>query len=210
MSDKFNKKDASAESNGVAEEENNNEQRSGQRTTSDGPEAEIHEVQDSETSEAADIDALAAENERLREEIEKQKQQVLRKVAEFENIKKRTQRERTQLFTDAKIKAVEDFLPVYDDLARSLASENVPESVPESFLNGLKMVHAKFESTMKQYGIEAINETGVPFDVNLHDALLRQPAPDKKTGSDVVLQVLEPGYRMGDKVVRHAKVIVSE
>lgn len=210
MSDKFNKKDASAESNGVAEEENNNEQRSGQRTTSDGPEAEIHEVQDSETSEAADIDALAAENERLREEIEKQKQQILRKVAEFENIKKRTQRERTQLFTDAKIKAVEDFLPVYDDLARSLASENVPESVPESFLNGLKMVHAKFESTMKQYGIEAINETGVPFDVNLHDALLRQPAPDKKTGSDVVLQVLEPGYRMGDKVVRHAKVIVSE
>lgn len=210
MSDKFNKKDASAESNGVAEEEKNNEQRSGQRTTSDGPEAEIHEVQDSETSETADIDALAAENERLREEIEKQKQQVLRKVAEFENIKKRTQRERTQLFTDAKIKAVEDFLPVYDDLARSLASENVPESVPESFLNGLKMVHAKFESTMKQYGIEAINETGVPFDVNLHDALLRQPAPDKKTGSDVVLQVLEPGYRMGDKVVRHAKVIVSE
>jgi molecular chaperone GrpE len=209
MSDKSNKKDASTESNGVAEEEKNNEQRAGQDISPDGTEAEIHDMQDSKATES-DSEALAAENERLREEIEKQKQQVLRKVAEFENIKKRTQRERTQLFTDAKIKAVEDFLPVYDDLARSLATENVPEDVPESFLNGLKMVHAKFESTMKQYGIEAINETGVPFDVNLHDALLRQPAPDKKTGSDIVLQVLEPGYRMGDKVVRHAKVIVTE
>ncbi|MFW6347733.1 MAG: nucleotide exchange factor GrpE [Cyclonatronaceae bacterium] len=205
MSDKNKDKKSGASENSVAEEDATFGQNEPEVETTEG---EVHEQQKQESGEGDS--ALAAENERLREELEQQKQQVLRKVAEFENIKKRTQRERTQLFTEAKANAIKDFLPVYDDLSRSLAEENVPKEVPESFMNGLKMVHAKFLSTMKQYGVEPINESGVPFDVNLHDALLRQPAPDEKTGSDVVLQVLEPGYKMGEKVIRHAKVIVSE
>lgn len=202
MSDKKKKNKKNVE-NGVAEEELNSSVQQ-----DEAAEGELHDTGAPE--EAPDATSLKAENERLREELEHQKQQVLRKVAEFENIKKRTQRERTQLYSDAKVNAIKDFLPVYDDLSRSLAKENVPEDVPESFMNGLQMVHSKFLSTMKQYGVEPIDESGVPFDVNLHDALLRQPAPDEKTGSDVVLQVLEPGYKMGEKVIRHAKVIVTE
>lgn len=206
MSDKEKNQKNDAAVNGVADEEVNASQESASGTA----EGEVHEQQPSSSSSHPEAEKLMAENERLREEVELQKQQVLRKVAEFENIKKRTQRERMQLFSDAKVNAIKDFLPVYDDLSRSLAEENIPEDVPESFLNGLKMVHSKFLSTMKQYGVEPIEETGVAFDVNVHDALLRQPAPDEKTGSDVVLQVLEPGYKMGEKVIRHAKVIVTE
>mgnify|MGYP003717397391 CR=1 FL=1 len=69
---------------------------------------------------------------------------------------------------------------------------------------------SKFEDILAKHGIEKIDETNVPFDVNLHDALLRQPATDEKTPSDTVLQVLERGYRMGEKVIKHAKVIVSQ
>lgn len=208
MSNKNNDKKSAADVNGLAEEELKAEQQREAQSDADAAEGEVHNQQEADNS--ASTEELKAENERLREELEHQKQQVLRKVAEFENIKKRTQRERTQLFADAKVNAIKDFLPVYDDLSRSLAEENVPESVPASFVNGLRMVHSKFHTTMKQYGVEPIDESGVPFDVNLHDALLRQPAPDKKTGSDVVLQVLEPGYKMGEKVIRHAKVIVTE
>ena len=72
------------------------------------------------------------------------------------------------------------------------------------------MVASKFDEVLNRYGVERIDDTGVPFDVNIHDAMLRQPAPDKKTKSDTVLNVLESGYKIGDRVIKHAKVIVSE
>ncbi|MFV1885371.1 MAG: nucleotide exchange factor GrpE [Balneola sp.] len=153
------------------------------------------------------------ENELLIEKLEKElaeaKDSLLRKAAELENVRKRVQRERIALFEDAKIAALEDFLPISEDMKRALgASEGA--NIEESFLQGMKLVAGKFEEVLAKYGVEVIDETGVPFDVNLHDAMLRQPAPTKKTKSDTVLQVLESGYRIGNKVIKHAKVIVSE
>jgi len=153
-------------------------------------------------------DELVDEIEQLRDEVGRKNDQILRKVAEFENLRKRTQRERVQLYDDAKINAIQDLLPVYDDLERSL--QNAPEGADDSFVDGIKLVYNKFTNALEKMGVERINETGVPFDVNLHDALLRQPAPDENTDSDTVLQVLETGYILGNKVIRHAKVIVSE
>ncbi|MCC5934902.1 MAG: nucleotide exchange factor GrpE [Balneolales bacterium] len=152
--------------------------------------------------------ALEAEIEQLKEQLQSKEDQILRKIAEFENMRRRTNRERLQLFDDAKIKAVADFLPVFDDLGRSL--QNVPEGSSNAFTDGVKMVHSKFASTLEKMGVEPIDETGIPFDVELHDALMRQPAPDDSTESNTVLQVLETGYKLGEKVIRHAKVIVSE
>ena len=153
------------------------------------------------------------ENELLIEKLEKElaeaKDSLLRKAAELENVRKRVQRERIALFEDAKIAALEEFLPISEDMKRALgASEGA--NIEESFLQGMKLVAGKFEEVLAKYGVEVIDETGVPFDVNLHDAMLRQPAPTKKTKSDTVLQVLESGYRIGNKVIKHAKVIVSE
>lgn len=163
---------------------------------------------DENAYDSEDVDELKQEIENLKDQLAQKNEQVLRKVAEFENIRKRTQRERVQLFEDARINALQSFLPVYDDFERTI--NNIPETADDSFIKGVKLVYNKFSTAMKQMGVEPIDETGVPFSVDFHDALLRQPAPDDKTPSDTVLQVLETGYRMGEKVIRHAKVIVSE
>lgn len=171
-------------------------------------ESELNGEDQTEAETELSAKELLEENKKLRDELHQKNDQILRKVAEFENLRKRTQRERVQLFDDAKINAIKDLLPVYDDLDRSIS--NIPENADDSFAKGVQMVYNKFSNVLEQMGVESINESGVPFDVDLHDALLRQPSPDKKTESNTVLQVLEPGYRLGEKVIRHAKVIVSE
>ena len=131
------------------------------------------------------------------------------RIEELENVRKRVQKERFQLREQVKAEALQDFLPLNDDLLRTLDASKETE-VEENFLAGVEMVSNKFDEILSKYGIEKIDETGVPFDVNLHDALLRQPASDDKIHSDTVLQILERGYRMGEKVIKHAKVIVSQ
>jgi molecular chaperone GrpE len=145
----------------------------------------------------------------LEEELGRVKDTQLRKAAEMENFKKRLQRERDQLFLISREAAIEAFLPVYDDLHRTLEALEDADA-DESYLNGIKLVAAKFDEILKRYGVEAIEETGVPFDVDLHDALMRKEPEDDSIESGTVLQVFEKGYKMGDKTLRHAKVIVSE
>jgi len=146
---------------------------------------------------------------RLTEELARTRDSMLRKAAEFENLKRRTQKEKLQLFEEARADAVSRFLPIREDLKRSVeASEG--KDLEKGFVEGLKLVLSNFERVLKDYGVEAIEETGVPFDVDKHDAMLIQPAPDKSTESNTVLQVLEPGYKIGDRVIRHAKVMVSQ
>lgn len=147
--------------------------------------------------------------EELEKELESTKDSLLRKAAELENVRKRVQRERVQLFEQAKAGALEDFMPISDDLLRTIKAAEESE-IENSFLEGVKMVAEKFEKVLEKHGVERIDQTGVPFDVNLHDAMMKQPAPDDKTGSDIVLNVMENGYKIGDRTVKHAKVIVSE
>jgi molecular chaperone GrpE len=142
-------------------------------------------------------------------EIAALKDQLLRRSADMENMRKRQSRERVQLYEDAQVQALREFLPINDDLERALAAVDTTE-VPEAFLSGMRLVADKFSNVLKSYGLSPIHETGVPFDVNLHEALLRQPAPTPETASNTVLMVLEPGYKLRDRVIRHAKVIVSE
>lgn len=142
-------------------------------------------------------------------ELEAAKDTLLRRTAEFENVKKRMMRERIQLIDDAKIEALKAFLPVNDDLQRTLGASKGQE-IPTAFLEGVSLVAEKFGSILKHYGVETIDAAGVLFDVNLHDAMMRIPAPEEGMEPNTVVQVLEPGYKLGDKIIRHAKVIVSE
>lgn len=162
-----------------------------------------------EDSDKSEIDVLQTQLEALQREVEAKNEQFLRKVAEFDNLKKRVQRERVQNYENAKVDALKAFLPINDDLKRTLeASENM--EVDDKFLEGIQMVAGKFQDALDKYGIERIDDIGVPFNVDVHEALMRQPAPNDETESNTVLQILEPGYKMGDKVIRHAKVIVSQ
>jgi molecular chaperone GrpE len=161
------------------------------------------------TVELTEVEKLQLEIDQLKLEVAAKNDQFLRKVAEFENMRKRVERERYMNISLAKAEAINEFLPVSDDLQRTLAiAKNL--TVEDSFLKGVELVAEKFENVLLKNGIEKINETGVPFDVNVHEALLRQPAPNAETPSGTVLQVFEAGYKMGERVIRHAKVIVSE
>lgn len=173
--------------------------------SAEGSETETAE----EVASEIEIDEQEVKIQKLEQDLADARDTVLRKAAELENVRKRVQRERIALFEDAKIAALEDFLPISEDMKRALGAVEGNE-VNESFLEGVKLVANKFEEVLAKYGVESIDETGIPFDVNLHDAMLRQPAPKKKIKSDTVLQVLESGYRIGNKVIKHAKVIVSE
>ncbi|HET6528376.1 MAG TPA: nucleotide exchange factor GrpE [Balneolaceae bacterium] len=149
------------------------------------------------------------EIESLQQELDELKNSHLRKAAEFENYRKRVQRERSQIYETAKANAVEDFLHVNDDLQRVLkAAEDL--DVNETFMDGVLLVANKFDEILKKEGVERIDKEGVPFNVDFHDAMMRQKPKDDNIDSNVVLDVIESGYRMGDRTIRHAKVIVSE
>lgn len=145
----------------------------------------------------------------LEKELSKSQEQHLRKAAELENYRKRVQRERSQIYETAKANALDDFLDINDDLRRTLkAAEDL--EVNDTLMDGVLLVANKFEEVLNKYGVERIDEVGVPFNVDLHDAMMRQKPEDEDVGSDVVLEVIENGYRMGERTIRHAKVIVSE
>ncbi|MEX2585576.1 MAG: nucleotide exchange factor GrpE [Balneolaceae bacterium] len=149
--------------------------------------------------------------EELEQRVEELQESNLRRAAELENVKKRVQRERAAIFEQAHAESVEQFLPVNDDLKRTLqAADSLDDERLRGVLDGIKLVADKFEEALKRYKVERIDETGVPFNVDLHDALMRKKVEDEEVESDTVLEVLESGYRIGDRTIRYAKVIVSE
>ncbi len=149
------------------------------------------------------------EVETLEQELTEAKDSYLRKAAELENVRKRVKRERSQIYETAKANALEDFLDINDDLQRTItAAEDL--DVNPTFMDGVLLVANKFKEVLDKNGVQRIDEEGVPFDVDLHDAMMRQKPEDDGTDSDIVLNVIESGYRIGDRTIRHAKVIVSE
>ena len=160
-----------------------------------------------------DVDQLIEDQQKrineLEEELERVKETQLRKAAEMDNMRKRLQRERELIFKTAREAAIEEFLPVSDDLVRTLKAMENSDADP-SYIDGIKMVADKFDEVLKKHDVERIDQTGVPFDVNIHAAMLSQKPDDESIESGTVLQIVENGYTMGDKTLRHAKVIVSE
>ncbi|HYW34418.1 MAG TPA: nucleotide exchange factor GrpE [Balneolaceae bacterium] len=149
------------------------------------------------------------EIDQLQADLDEARDARLRKAAELDNYRKRVQRERAKIYDTAKANAIEDFLSVSDDLKRTLeASEDM--DVNQKFLEGVSLVADKFDEVLSKHGVERIDEEGIPFDVDVHDALMRRKPEDDSVDSDTVLQVVENGYKIGDRTIRHAKVIVSE
>jgi molecular chaperone GrpE len=145
--------------------------------------------------------------ETLQKELDEYKDKLLRKAAEFENFKRRTENDQLNLINYAAESFVLKVLPVYDDLERSLMhieDENTLDAVKE----GLKMVYNKFGKILEEQGIKKIDAKGKPFDVNFHEALMQQKA--EGVAPHTVIEEVEAGYMYKDKVIRHSKVIVSD
>jgi len=148
--------------------------------------------------------------ERIKELEEKNKElndRLLRRLAEFENFKKRNELEKLSLLEYAGEKIILKIIPVYDDLNRSLVHFEDDKNI-QSVKEGLQLVVEKFKKTFDELGIKKIESKGNEFDVNFHEALLQQPSADFPPNT--VLDEVESGYMYKDKVIKHAKVIVSQ
>ncbi|MDZ4699315.1 MAG: nucleotide exchange factor GrpE [Rhodothermales bacterium] len=152
---------------------------------------------------------------RLRAELKDTKDRLLRQAAEFQNYKRRTDTERLTIVQSSQVHVVQRMLEVLDDLGRSLDAASKLESDQQALdpmyvklKEGVELVFRKFNDEMVRLGVEHIQAVGQPFNENEHDALMQQPAP-ADTEAGVVLSELQKGYRMGDRVIRHTKVVVS-
>ena len=138
-------------------------------------------------------------------ELEQKSDKNVRLLAEFDNYKRRTQEERTKLFKYAGEELAKAILPILDDLHRTLESEGKGKA--RSILEGIELIVAKLDKTLEEQGIVPFDSEGQDFDADLHEALMSEKS-DK--GDNVILKEFEKGYKYDDKILRHAKVVVSK
>lgn len=143
----------------------------------------------------------------LREDLAKEKEKFLRLFAEFENYKKRTSKERMDLFKTAGQEVIVALLPVVDDFDRAL--NELSKSDDKETFKGVELIANKLRETLKSKGLEEMKvKQGDAFDAEVHDAITQIPAPKKKLKGKII-DVVEKGFKLGDKIIRHPKVVVG-
>lgn len=144
-----------------------------------------------------------AEIENLKAELESQNDLLLRTAAEFDNFKKRTERERMSIAEYAKANVIKELLPILDNIDRAaIADKETPE-----YIKGIEMIVKQFESLGERLGIAEVAKVGDTFDPNLHDAVMH--IEDETLGENVIAEVLQKGFKIGDTVIRPAMVKVA-
>lgn len=151
-------------------------------------------------------DGPAGDAARLAEERDAYRDQLLRARAEFDNFRKRMERDRLQMAARAAEDAIRDFLPIVDDLERALAAD--PGDAGGSFHQGVQMIHRQMLEMLRRRGVEPIDSIGEDFDPNIHEAVAYEPAEGRREGE--IIGELRRGYRLGDRLVRPAMVRVAQ
>ena len=149
---------------------------------------------------------LMKEIETLKAEIEESKDKYLRLFAEFDNYKKRNVKERFELIKSASQETIQALLPILDDFDRAKKSA---ESGAESFSEGVHLVYNKLYSTLEHKGLKSVESTGADFDAEWHEAITDIPAPSEEMKGKVI-DTIEKGYTLNDKIIRYAKVVVAK
>lgn len=193
-------------SNSELNQSNENQEREKHSENVSEPESEINQTEEKGEKEVDEMEKLQNEINQLKEEVNKWKDKFLRKMAEFDNYKKRVEQDQIQLIKYANEKLIKDLLPIVDDFERTL-SFSKEELKNNSVLQGVEMVYNKLMKLLSDYGLKKIEALNQPFDFNYHEALLQVP----KDGIEplTVIEEVEKGYLLNDKVIRHSKVIVS-
>lgn len=140
-------------------------------------------------------------------EIAEWQDKYLRLQAEFDNFRKRTLREKMELVQSGSAECVKNFLPLMDDLQRALEAIEKSNDL-EALREGVKLIAQKFRETLKKQNVKEIETLGLELDTDHHEAVARFDAGKEKKGK--IVDVVQPGYKMGDKVLRFAKVVVGE
>lgn len=200
--------DGNEELNEAQAAEDINEVNPTEETAEDNaPEADPTEENAEKTAENAESEGEKAPLDVALDEILKLKDQLLRTVAEFENYKKRTLKEKAELILNGGEKTVAAILPVLDDFERALADTHTDD--PQAIKNGMELIFKKFQKTLEGLGVKKIETDGQDFDVDFHEAVAMVPGMgDDKKGK--VIDCVQTGYTLNDKVIRHAKVAVGQ
>ena len=146
---------------------------------------------------------LIKENEEMKSELAAANDKYLRLMAEYDNFRKRSAKERLEIYPDATAKAVEKFLPLADNFERAAAVE----TSDEKYKAGILMIQNQLGEIFKALGVTVIDRVGEKFDPNLENAVMQ--VADESLGENVVAAVLQKGYKLGDKVIRPAMVSVA-
>lgn len=154
----------------------------------------------------SEIELLKDENEKLKKQIDDLSDRYLRALAEYENYRKRSSKEKDGAYADAYTDVLKQILPVIDNLERAVPyTENAPED--DNVAKGVAMTLKSFEDALKKLGVEEIEALGQPFDPVFHNAVMH--VEDENLGKNEVAEVLQKGYKKGDKVIRYSMVKVA-
>jgi len=159
-----------------------------------------------DTDSPASLSDAADPSAELRKERDDYKDRWLRKTAEFDNYRKRIERERREQADTAIADLLESLLAVVDDFDRALTVEAGPEA--DAYRTGVELIHAKLLDFLKKRGVRAIEALGADFDPNIHQAVMHEASPDARDGE--VIGELRKGYMLGDKLLRPAMVKVAK
>ena len=198
MSKKTNSSPASEEKAKEASAAEQNEQTAAQAK----PEAEAAKQPEEKKPEAAKQQE-ASEFEKAQQALAQEHDSYLRLAAEYDNYRKRSQKEKDNLYTEIRSETVEKFLPVYDNLERALAQE----TQDAAFKKGVEMTMVQFNQTIEKLGITEIEALGQKFDPNVHNAVMH--VEDESFGENEVVEVFQKGFKLNDKVIRFAMVKVA-
>lgn len=164
-------------------------------------------TENNESQEQLEETETVTAEEQLSEELAKEKDKFLRLFAEFENYKRRTSKERMELFKTAGQEIMVSLLPVLDDFDRAL--KELAKADDDELLKGVQLIRGKFRETLNSKGLQEVGtKQGDTFDAEIHEAITQIPAPKKKLKGKVI-DVIEKGYMLGDKIIRHPKVVVG-
>lgn len=158
--------------------------------------------------ETACCEEQAKELAETKQALEEMKDKYLRSVAEFDNYRKRTLKEKAELIKNGGEKTITSILPILDDLERALANMQKATDV-EAILQGVDLINQKFLKVLAQEGLEKMAPIGEAFDTDFHEAVALVPAPEEAQKGKV-LDCVQTGYKLNDKVIRHAKVVVAQ
>ena len=164
--------------------------------------------QQEESVELTAEEKLQKELDEANDKIATLEDKYLRQAAEFDNYRKRTIKEKAEIIKNGGERAIESILPVLDDFERALANMAKDENAAE-IMTGIELIYNKFVGIMKQNGLQKIETEGATFDTDFHEAIAIIPAPSEELKGKV-LDCVQTGYTLNDKVIRHAKVAVGE
>lgn len=162
---------------------------------------------DQSNGDAEDTNTETSSKESIQEALALEKDRYLRLFAEFENYKRRTSKERIELFKTASHDVMVALLPVLDDFDRALKEL---EKSDDALLEGVMLIRNKFFETLKQKGLALIEtQAGATFDADLHEAITQIPAPTQEMKGKII-DVIEKGYMLGEKIIRYPKVVIGQ